>query len=127
MAQKAIIYRNDKVLLTRDPRTPDTWELPGGRLNIGEDSKDGLKRELLEELGVESEIEQAVFLKQFHQGNENKQLSLVIVYKATISENAVFTVDNREVAELGWFSQNETLSFPLFPEYLEALKVFYKV
>ena len=31
----------------------DTWSLPGGGLDFGEDAVDGLKRELIEELGVD--------------------------------------------------------------------------
>lgn len=69
VAQKAIICFEGRVFLTRDPRTPDTWELPGGRLNVGEKPKEGLIRELFEELGVECEIGDAIFFEQFRQGD----------------------------------------------------------
>ncbi len=125
VAQKAIIHRDGQVFLTRDPRTPDVWELPGGRLNIDEDPKDGLIRELFEELGVKCDIEDVVYLKQFRQGNENKQLSLVIVYKVTIRPDSVIAVDSREVLEYGWFTKEEIPEMELFPEYTEALDVFF--
>jgi 8-oxo-dGTP pyrophosphatase MutT (NUDIX family) len=125
VAQKAIIHHNGKVFLTRDPRTPDTWELPGGRLNVGEKPKEGLIRELLEELGLECEIDDAIYLEQFRQGNESGQLSLVIVYKATMKPESKIKVDPREVVEYGWFSQEDIAKMRLFPEYDEAIKVFF--
>jgi 8-oxo-dGTP diphosphatase len=126
VAQKAIIYRGDKVLLVRDPRMEELiWEIPGGRLNAGEEPKIGLVREIKEELGIDCNVEGVIFLKQFLQGNENAQSALVLVYKATIAEDAVLSPDPHEVCEIAWFSKDEALSLPLFPEYLEALKVFY--
>ncbi len=125
VAQKAIIYREDTVLLTRDPRTPDTWELPGGRLNVDEEPKEGLRRELKEELGVDCQIEDVLFLKQFRQSNESGQLSVVLVYKASMDPNATISVDPQEVIEFGWFTKEEVLKLPLFPEYHEALKLYF--
>lgn len=125
VAQKAIIHRGGKVFLTRDSRTPDTWELPGGRLNVGERPKEGLIRELSEELGVECEIGEVLYLEQFRQGNESGQLSLVIVYKATIKPGSEIRVDSREVMEYGWFSKEDLVGMRLFPEYVEALEIFF--
>lgn len=126
VAQKAIIYRKDKVLLVRDPRMKNLiWEIPGGRLNESEEPKEGLEREIREELGVDCTVEEVIFLKQFRQGTENAQNALVLVYKATIADNAVLSPDPHEVGEFAWFSKDEALSLPLFPEYLEALKIFY--
>ena len=125
VAQKAIIVRNGKVLLTRDPRTPEYWELPGGRLNVDESPEGGLRRELQEELGVIANITEVVFLKQFLQGTKETKRALVIIYKATISPDAQLTVDPREICEVGWFSQREISSLKLFPEYREALEKFF--
>lgn len=125
VAQKAIIVREEKVLLTRDPRTPEYWELPGGRLNVDEKPEDGLIRELKEELGVIVDVSEVVFLKQFLQGNEEAKRALVVVYKATISPNAELSVDSREICEVGWFTKQEIDSLKLFPEHQEALGEFF--
>jgi ADP-ribose pyrophosphatase YjhB (NUDIX family) len=45
---KAVIIWNDKVPLLKNER--DEWELPGGKLEVGEDPRGALGREIKEEL-----------------------------------------------------------------------------
>ncbi len=125
VAQKIIVARNGKVLLTRDPRDGvDVWELPGGRLNQGEEPRQGLRRELMEELGVEFEVNDIVHVGQFFRELEN-QATLVLVYSGEQSNpKEVFQVDEREVAELRWFTIEEALSTKLYDVYKEALQEF---
>ena len=127
VAQKAIIYKGDYVLLIRDPREEnEIWELPGGRLNVGESSEAGLARELREELGVEVQIKQVVHVGQFLHVSEGRH-ALVIVYEATLaSPEEAFKLDLHEIAEARFVPVGEVLSYKLFPEYREALAVFIK-
>ena len=43
---KAILVKNNKVLALKGP---SNWELPGGHVHVGEEKKDGLRREVQEE------------------------------------------------------------------------------
>ena len=56
-AQKAFIVRDQTVLLVRksadDPNQPGKWEVPGGRMDFGEEVDDHLRREVREEVGLE--------------------------------------------------------------------------
>ena len=55
----AIIKDGEKILIGRRApyeKAPGMWELPGGKLEEGESHKDCLKRELKEELGIDSII-----------------------------------------------------------------------
>ena len=57
---KSFIVNNDKILILKrredDPNKPGIWELPGGRLSLGEDPFLGLQRETKEETGLEVDI-----------------------------------------------------------------------
>ena len=46
---KAVLHRNNKVLLLRNKKG---WDLPGGHIKQGEDIVSGLKREVFEETGL---------------------------------------------------------------------------
>lgn len=55
----AIIQREDKILITQRKSNADhglQWEFPGGKLNYAEDPKEGLRREIIEELDMEIEV-----------------------------------------------------------------------
>ena len=54
-----ILYRQNQFLIARRQRgthLENLWEFAGGKLEPGESDEEGLKRELLEELGVEVEV-----------------------------------------------------------------------
>lgn len=55
----AIIEDKGKYLITqrqKDVHNGLRWEFPGGKLDFGEDPRDCLKREILEELGINIEV-----------------------------------------------------------------------
>ena len=60
----AVVERDGRFLLTRrlkGTHLAGTWEFPGGKCEPGESHEDCLRRELIEELGVDAEIGDAVF------------------------------------------------------------------
>ena len=59
MVTAAVIERNGEYLVTRRQRgvhLEGYWEFPGGKCDHGESLDDCLRRELVEELGVDAEI-----------------------------------------------------------------------
>lgn len=127
IAQKAIIVKDGKVLLMRDSREGRViWELPGGRMNINEEPKAALQREIREELGVEVVVGEVVYMEQFLQGSEGK-LAFMIAYATTlVDREAVFQTDPTEVCEIAWVSSRELLQYPLFPEFTRALDCYFE-
>ncbi len=128
VAQKAVITKGSSILLIRDPREgSEIWELPGGRLNIGEIPQDGLRREIKEELGVDVEVHEVVHLQQFLQGSEGKN-ALMIAYRVTlINPDSEFILDEREIAEARFVPLEEALNYKLFPEYKKTIEVYLKM
>lgn len=57
---EGVCHRNGKVLLVKGSRglTENRWTLPGGFLRFGESPRDGVLRELREEIGVDATVEQ---------------------------------------------------------------------
>lgn len=58
VSQKAVIFNGDGNILAirrsnTHPLRPKGWDIPGGDLEFGEDAKEGIKREIAEETGLE--------------------------------------------------------------------------
>ncbi len=126
IAQKAIIERDGKVLVTRDVRDDDTWELPGGRLNANESLEDGLRREIQEELGVGIQMRRVVYTETFVHPRGNVPHVLLAYHATLVSPAEEFRPHDIEIAEMKWIDKNDLLHISMFPQYVRALEVFFK-
>lgn len=59
---RAIIIHNDKLLVVRHSKAADYYALPGGHLDQGEDIRECIKREIIEELGIVPEIGRLLYI-----------------------------------------------------------------
>ncbi|HEX6122460.1 MAG TPA: NUDIX hydrolase, partial [Ktedonobacterales bacterium] len=76
----AVCLHQDHVLTVK-PDNEDFWFLPGGRVEMLEDSATALRRELREELGVEAEIGRLLWLvENFFGGRESAYHELCLYY-----------------------------------------------
>ena len=58
-----LIYREDKLLIAQRPegkQGASKWEFPGGKLEVDEDPRSCLRREVKEELDIDIAVEQIV-------------------------------------------------------------------
>jgi len=122
---KAVIVRDEKVLVTRDSRDIDTWELPGGRMNDGETPHSGLQREIVEELGVAIEVKRPVYVNAQYHGRDDADVIVIALEARLRDAEAEFVCDPREVAEHAWVTRETWRSYPLFPEYEAALEAYF--
>lgn len=70
IAVRGIIAKDNKVLAVRhkdaNGNEVDFWAIPGGGLDPLESLRDGLRREILEELGVVPKIGNLLFVQQYN-------------------------------------------------------------
>ena len=112
----AVIIRGDRVLLVRRATEPlqGEWSVPGGVLELGEKLRDGVRREVLEETGLEVEPGEVldVFDSIFRDGQGRTQYHYVLIDYLChcISEDARAGSD---VSEVRWVAQDELAAMGL--------------
>lgn len=86
---KAIIEKDNKILFIKRSNKytdlEDAWDIPGGRLEFGEEPEDGLRREIKEETGLELDQIKQILDATTVFTNEEKQI-VRITYFCTIKE-----------------------------------------
>lgn len=117
---QAVIVRDGCVLLGRRAHDPGRgrWDLPGGFLHEGEDPVDALRREVLEETGLELDLLE--FLGMWNEPYWDR-IVLCLTWLASPAGGDQRAGD--DLVELRWFRAQERprrdeLAFPTFDEIL---------
>lgn len=84
-AKSFIINKNRLLILKRssgDVQKPGIWEIPGGRLELGEDPFEGLKRETKEETGIDIEVLHPMSVRHFTRDDGQVITMIIFLCKA---------------------------------------------
>jgi 8-oxo-dGTP pyrophosphatase MutT (NUDIX family) len=117
--QKAVILHphEDKILVVKRSETdnfrPDTWDLPGGNIFYGELHIDGLRREILEETGLEVEELRVVHL--ITQYDKTIPMYYIVTGFLTKAKNADVRVSHEHSA-FQWVTRDDFLKMD--PQYV---------
>lgn len=97
------------LLLLRNEKSihPLTWSIVAGHIKENEDILNGLKREINEETGINSELIDFYFI--------NKELEDKFYYFIGFIDSEITCNLNDENLKFGWFDKNH-LPYPLYPD-----------
>lgn len=120
-----IFSRDGKLLMGRkDPKSGgvylDCWHIPGGGVDEGETFEEALKREVLEEVGIDISPYKIVPIPEKHSGQAEKILKdtgeKVLcrmefnIFRVDIPDKTVEEIEvklNDDLAEFRWFTKDE--------------------
>jgi 8-oxo-dGTP diphosphatase len=129
VALKAFILDGDRVLMVRESSGEGVWELPGGRIEVGEEHLPPtavLRRELAEELGAAFtySVEETVvaWIRPPDPPRRNESVFLV-GYRCQRGPGEI--VLSHEHVESRWVTRAESAHLPLAPGYTAALEQFW--
>lgn len=125
-AAALVLDDEGRILLGRRAMDPyaGKWDTPGGFIEEGEDPLDALRRELLEETGLE--VEPGAFVTAYtdrYGTREDDPATLNLLWEATIVDGDARPDD--DVSELRWFAldelpEDDEIAFTALPDVFRA-------
>ncbi|MGJ1237771.1 (deoxy)nucleoside triphosphate pyrophosphohydrolase [Sphingobacterium multivorum] len=118
----AIIEHANKILICQrsgSMKLPLKWELPGGKIEIGESKEECLRREIKEELDIDISIHSALTMVEHHYADFSLQLYPFVCclqsgnVKALEHAQAIW-VDAAQLRNYDWAEAN----IPIVKEYI---------
>ncbi len=108
-----VLFEGGRVLLTQRKKgthLEGLWELPGGKIDVDEDPRDALVRELREELGIEVEVGAPLEITSFRYPEKRVLLLFFEVTRKPGSREPTIV----DVADLMWARKDDLdhLQFP---------------
>ncbi|MGZ8734603.1 MAG: NUDIX hydrolase [Acidimicrobiia bacterium] len=123
VAVGGVAVREDELLLVRRGHGPaaGTWSLPGGRVEFGEDLREALVREMLEETGLEIVVEQ--FLGWVERiGDDLEPYHFVILdFRVHVFDPDATPTPGDDAAEVRWVPVAELAELALTDGLLDFL------
>lgn len=121
----AIVLRGDQVLLVQRGREPakGLWGLPGGMLELGETVAEGVRREVLEECGVEVEVGPLVGVFEPMQRDGDGRLRyhyVVLDYLARYVGGELQAADDADDAQ--WVALEKLERLPMLAETRDMIR-----
>jgi 8-oxo-dGTP pyrophosphatase MutT (NUDIX family) len=110
---RAIILHEGKLLLVRHFRKDtyaDFYALPGGHIDYGEDPEECMRRELLEELGIEAKLGRLLFIHTLvrDDGTQSVEFFFEVTNGADFAHHETKDKTHaHEIAEVRWVGKEE--------------------
>jgi ADP-ribose pyrophosphatase YjhB (NUDIX family) len=109
-----IVLDADRVLLVKRGREPlkGIWSIPGGKLELGETLRDGVRRELHEEVGLDVEVLDMVEVFERITADSEGRTAYHFVLIDFLCESAAGVARAADdVAEVAWVDRNRVSEY----------------
>lgn len=115
----AVVVKDGQVLLVKRGKAPrkGEWSLPGGRVELGETTRDAIRREIQEETGLKTEVEGIIDTVDYIERTETGRVNfhyVLIDYLAYVHTGKLKAGSDAEDAR--FFTFDEALALPLWDE-----------
>lgn len=123
-----VMIHNGKILAHRNLNS-DHYALIGGRVEIGENSADTIKREVKEELGKDIEITGYIStIENFFEMKGSKYHEIMFVHKIEFVntedrniENTLKNIEGKEYLQYEWLDLNKIDEYPILPQVIKSI------
>jgi 8-oxo-dGTP pyrophosphatase MutT (NUDIX family) len=119
---KGVVFREDRVILLRNER--NEWELPGGKLELGEAPEDCCAREILEELSLAVTVDRLLDCWVYDILGRVKVL--IVTYGCTLGSAGPIAISS-EHKEVGLFGVQELGRLPMPEGYRASVRSWWKL
>jgi 8-oxo-dGTP pyrophosphatase MutT (NUDIX family) len=120
---KGVLEGGGRVVLLRNER--DEWELPGGKLEPGEDPKECVERELFEELNVRTTATRLLDVWLYDILGQVEVLIVTYAMQPLGADTVLHISD--EHRELGLFPPEEIAALRMPEGYKRSIAAYYEV
>lgn len=113
-----LVVRSDgKILLVRSYKWNNQLSVPGGHIEFGERAEDAIKREILEETGLDVEVVELLMVQQAinPEGYYKKNVHYIFLDYLCKAKNSDVRLDNVELQDYLWVNPEEALKLDLEP------------
>jgi len=117
---KGVVFREDRAILLRNER--DEWELPGGKLELGEAPQECCGREILEELSIAVTVDR--LLDCWVYDILGKVKVLIVTYGCTLVSATPIAISS-EHKEVGLFRVSELDALPMPEGYRDSVRCWW--
>lgn len=123
-----IFNKQGELLLVKSPKWFDKYTIPGGHVELGEDLKTALVREVKEEVGLDVEVkefldwQEAIYSKEFY-----KPKHFIFFEYYCTTNNSEVKIDGREITDFIWVDPKKALKMDTDSFTSRSIKQYFKL